>query len=156
MNQETAKICKLIVTVTKNPTRAGKLRRLYKDTARLLKLSGFRVIEYHRALLFEEVKTTNLFGNTKKEAKGRLSFFKRLAWQKGANVAQWEDTHFDRLALLHLVNTHLINTLDIAFTIGEWRTADVTGGEVFDLVKAMLQHIARRKLFKRHLLHGQP
>src|SRR4030043_1324757 len=30
------------------------------------------------------------------------------------NVAQWVETHFYRLTILHLVNTYLINTLDIA------------------------------------------
>ena len=31
------------------------------------------------------------------------------------NVAQWVETHFYHLALLHLVNTYRFNALDIAF-----------------------------------------
>ena len=45
----------------------------------------------HRALLFEELEQADLFGEAKKQVKGRLSFFKRLSWQKGQPVASWED-----------------------------------------------------------------
>ncbi len=45
----------------------------------------------HRALLFEELEQADLFGGSQKKVKGRMSFFRRLAWQKGQPCAQWED-----------------------------------------------------------------
>ena len=89
--QEAAKVCKVIATVTKNPTRNGKLRRLDIDTALLLEQAGFRIVDYHRAVLFDERTQNTLIGTQKKEVSGRLSFFKRLSHQKGNVVAQWED-----------------------------------------------------------------
>ena len=80
-----------LVTVTKNPTRQGKLRRLDIDTARLLIMAGYKIVDYHRALLFEEQKQATLTGNIKKQVKGRLSFFKQLSYKKGNVVAQHED-----------------------------------------------------------------
>ena len=62
------------------------------------------------------------------------------------NIAHREDAHFYRFTLLHLVNADFVNTFDIALTIGEWCTTDITGGKVFDLVETMLQHITRCEL----------
>ena len=80
-----------LVTVTKNPTRNGELRRLDLDTANLLMQAGYEIIDYHRAILFEERHQLTLGGDTKTTPKGRLSFFKRLSYQKGNAVAKWED-----------------------------------------------------------------
>ena len=86
-----SEICPIICTVTKNPTRAGKLRRLDLDTAKLLELAGYTIVDYHRAILFKTFEQSTLTGETKKEHKGRLSFFKRLSLQKGNQASQWED-----------------------------------------------------------------
>lgn len=83
-----------LVTVTKNPTRDGKLRRLDLDTCKLLQIAGYEIVDYHKALLFTEHKQKTLTGDVKKEVKGRLSFFKRLSLQKGNVVAQFEDVIF--------------------------------------------------------------
>ena len=42
-------------------------------------------------MLFEEQTQGHLFGGSVKRVKGRMSFFKRLSWQKGSPVAMWED-----------------------------------------------------------------
>lgn len=81
----------VICTITKNPTRAGKLRRLDIDTAVLLEKSGFKIVDYHRAVLFKTIEQSTLTGETKKEHKGRLSFFKRLSLSKGNQASMWED-----------------------------------------------------------------
>ena len=80
-----------MVTVTKNPTRNGELRRLDIDTANLLIQAGYEIIDYHRAILFEERRQLTFDGEIKNTPKGRLSFFKRLSYQKGNAVAKWED-----------------------------------------------------------------
>ncbi len=89
--EEIAKVSDVLAIVIKNPTRNGKLRRLDLDTIKLLEMSGWKIHCQHRALLFTDLETTNLFGETKKKVKGRLSFFKRLSYQKGQPVAAWED-----------------------------------------------------------------
>jgi len=89
--KEASKVCPIICTVTKNPTRAGKLRRLDLDTLRLLELAGYSVVDFHRAVLFKTYEQATLTGETKKEHKGRLSFFKRLSLQKGNQAAMFED-----------------------------------------------------------------
>jgi len=89
--QQASQLMPIIVTITKNPTRKGKLRRLDIDTAKLLMMCGYRIVDYHRSLLFEEKKHSTLNGKIRKDLKGRLSFFKRLSVQKGNIAAQWED-----------------------------------------------------------------
>ena len=89
--QEIAKVSDVLVVVVKCPTRAGKLRRLDTDTIKILELSGWTIHCQHRALLFEELGTATLFGEPIKKVKGRLSFFKRLSWQNGNPVANFED-----------------------------------------------------------------
>ena len=89
--KEASKVCPIICTVTKNPTRAGKLRRLDLDTAKLLELAGYTIVDYHRAVLFKTYEQSTLIGETKKEHKGRLSFFKRLSLNNGNQAAMWED-----------------------------------------------------------------
>ena len=91
---EIAKVSDVCVVVTKNPTRAGALRRLDLDTVALLQEVGYSILCRHKALLFEESQTTDLFGVNHKKVKGRMSFFKRLSYQKGNAVAQWEDVIF--------------------------------------------------------------
>src|SRR3990167_1543443 len=89
--KEASKVCPIICTVTKNPTRAGKLRRLDLDTISLLQMAGYQIVDYHRAILFKTYEQSTLTGETKKEHKGRLSFFKRLSLNKGNQASQWED-----------------------------------------------------------------
>ena len=88
---EIAKVSDVCVTVTKDPTRDNKLRLLGEDTKRLLEAAGYTIVCHHRAILFEEQETADLFGGTSKKPRGRLGFFKRLQYQKGAPVAAWED-----------------------------------------------------------------
>ena len=88
---EAAKVADVLVVVTKNPTRNGKLRRLDLDTAALLQATGWLSVCQHRAILFEEQEQGHLFEGSRKKVKGRMSFFRRLAWQKGSPTAQWED-----------------------------------------------------------------
>lgn len=104
--------------VTKNPTREGQLRRLDLDTSWLLLQAGFQLwcplcegwtseIHLHpddqlepvvgyRAILAEEVEQPSLFGETEVSLKGRVSFFKRLHYEKGLPIAMWEDILFAR------------------------------------------------------------
>lgn len=89
--QEIAKVSDVLAIVLKNPTRGGKLRRLDLDTLSILEQSGWKLYCRHRALLFEELEQANLFGEAKKRVNSRMSFFKRLSWQKGNPVASWED-----------------------------------------------------------------
>lgn len=88
---EIAKVANVLVVVVKNPTRNGKLRRLDLDTIALLESCGWAIYCQHRAILFEEEETQDLFGVQRKKAKGRLSFFKRLSWNKGLEIAKHED-----------------------------------------------------------------
>lgn len=84
-----------LVVITKNPTRKGKLRRLDLDTLKLLEQVGYKIIDYHRAVLFKvkEENQATLDGEklSKQQIKGRVSFFKRLSLAKGNVAAQWED-----------------------------------------------------------------
>lgn len=88
---ECGKVCRCIVTVTKNPTREKKIRRLDIDTCKLLMASGFRITHWFHAQLFEVVQQATLDGGVKMEAHGRMSFFKRLLWAKGSPTADHED-----------------------------------------------------------------
>ncbi len=91
---EIAKVSDVCVVVTKNPTRNKKLRRLDSDTISLLQECGYRILCHHKAILFHETESQDLFGETHKKVRGRMSFFKRLSYQKGNAVAQWEDVIF--------------------------------------------------------------
>lgn len=91
---EAAKVCKVLVTVTKNPTRAGKLRRLDLDTIQLCQNAGFVPIAWFRARLFEKQTQGTLDNGTITNYKGRISFFKRLSLAKGNVAAEWEDVVF--------------------------------------------------------------
>src|SRR3990167_7584762 len=81
--KEASKVCPIIAVVTKNPTRAGKLRRLDLDTISLLQMAGYEIVDFHHAVLFQTNWQQTLDGKNKPEYKGRLSFFKRLSLQKG-------------------------------------------------------------------------
>ncbi|MBA7644820.1 hypothetical protein ES703_52567 [subsurface metagenome] len=87
--QEIAEVSDILAVIIKNPTRNKQLRRLDLDTIRILELAGWNIHCQHRALLFEELEQATLFGETTKMVKGRMSFFKRLAWQNGQPVASW-------------------------------------------------------------------
>ncbi len=86
-----------LVLVTKNPTRNGKLRDLAGDTVSILQQAGYEIFDYHRAILFKEVTQDTLDGESFTKPKGRLSFFKRLSYDKGNVVARWEDVIFARI-----------------------------------------------------------
>lgn len=86
-----------LVVVTKDPTRNGKLRMLSLDSLHLLKLAGYEIFDYHRAILFESHRQETLDGESKDVHKGRISFFKRLSLEKGNTVAQFEDIIFARI-----------------------------------------------------------
>lgn len=100
-----------LAVVTKNPTRAGKLRRLDKLTARLLRASGYRIRGWRRAWLYESetqlrargVGQEGLFPehDAPGKLKGRLSFFKRIQLAKGGVAAQWEDVFLAELIPEH-------------------------------------------------------
>lgn len=88
---ECSKVCRCIVTVTKNPTRKKKLRRLDLDTKKLLEAVGFAPIIWIKARLFDIITKTDLKGNVTRTVKGRMSFFKRLQFERGNPCAQHED-----------------------------------------------------------------
>jgi hypothetical protein len=89
---ECAKVCRALVTVTKNPTRNHALRRLDLDTKRLLEANGFKILGWYRARLFYLYQQTNLDGEEGKQlVRGRMSFFKRIQLDKGSPVAEHED-----------------------------------------------------------------
>jgi hypothetical protein len=92
--REMARCCRVAVIVTKNPTRAGRIHPLHRITARLLRKAGFRIVDYHRAILFSETQQADMFDSPKRRVRGRLSFFKRLSLNKGQPVARWEDVLF--------------------------------------------------------------
>lgn len=85
-----AQIADVLAVVIKDPTRDGKLRTLGQDTVALLEATGWKLVCWHRALLFEEQETADLFGQNVKKPYGRLSFFKRLHYQWGSPVANFE------------------------------------------------------------------
>lgn len=92
---EIGKVSNVLAVVTKNPTRAGKLRRLDLDTIALLEQTGWHILCTHKAQLFTEHETQDLFGQTHKKVRGRMSFFKRLQWRKGnSEIADHEDVIF--------------------------------------------------------------
>tara|TARA_Y100000296_G_scaffold75066_2_gene94321 strand:+ start:2632 stop:3687 length:1056 start_codon:yes stop_codon:yes gene_type:complete len=80
-----------VVTITKNPTKNKKLKRLDTETIDLLEAAGYEIADYHRAILWEEVEQQTLDGDNFKEFSGRLSFFKRLSLEQGNVAAKWED-----------------------------------------------------------------
>lgn len=87
-------VCSVLAVVTKNPTRQGRIVPLHRQTARMLRATGWRLVDYHRAMLFDVERQADMFGNVISSPRGRLSFFKRMAYQRGQPVAQWEDILF--------------------------------------------------------------
>lgn len=92
--KEIIKIANVLVVVVKDPTRKGKLYPLGDITQALMESAGWKILCRHRSMLFQEEVKQDLFGNAHKIVKGRLSFFKRLLYQKGSPVAQWESVIF--------------------------------------------------------------
>jgi hypothetical protein len=103
----------VVALVTKNPVKAGKIRRLDDDTIRLCEAVGFRLVERVRAMLSEDLgeqtgmkldyQTTDEEGNPlsvmvgahKRIRRERFSFFKRLHIRKHPELAvRWEDILF--------------------------------------------------------------
>jgi len=98
---------RFLAVVVKCPTRNGRLRRLDKATARLLRAAGYRIRGWRRAHLFERQAQRDarhgqgsLFADVEPSQKvvGRLSFFRRLHLAKGGVAAAWEDCFFAELA----------------------------------------------------------
>ena len=93
---EALKVCDILVVVVKDPTRNGKLRKLGSDTIRILEAVRWEIFDYHQSILFEEQEHGHLFEGKVKRPKGRLGFFKRLAYQRGSQVANFEHIIFAR------------------------------------------------------------
>ncbi len=87
---ESLRCCDVLAVVVKDPTRKGKLHPLGELTWRCLEAQGWRIVDYHQAILFTETEQGHLFDGKVKKVKGRLSFFKRLSYQKGSPVANCE------------------------------------------------------------------
>jgi len=83
-----------LVVVTKNPTRAYKLRRLDIDTAKLLESVGYTIVDYHQAVLFEVYKQGTIDGGAFLVYQGRISFFKRKSINDGNVASDHEDIIF--------------------------------------------------------------
>ena len=83
-----------LVVVTKDPTRNKAIVPLGATTAILLQSCGYRIVDHHRAVLFEERHQATLDGDIHKSVSGRVSFFKRLSIAKGSPAARWEDVLF--------------------------------------------------------------
>lgn len=59
-----------------------------------LEAVGWEVVDYHQAILFEEQEQGHLFEGKVKRPRGRMGFFKRPAYQKGSQVANFEHILF--------------------------------------------------------------
>lgn len=94
--QQLALCCPILVVVVKDPTRNGHLRELGRDTVSLMEAAGYRIFDYHQSLLFEEQEQGHLFDGAIKKVRGRMSFFKRLAYARGSVVADREHVIFGR------------------------------------------------------------
>lgn len=66
-----------LVTITKNPTRNGKLRRLDLSTYDLLLKAGYQIIDYHQAMLFQEREQATLDGRKVKRKDVEYEEFER-------------------------------------------------------------------------------
>jgi DNA modification methylase len=88
----------VVCLVTKNPVKAGAIRRLDADTIRLMEAAGFTLIERKMAMLTEDLgEQGRLEGGTDKIRRERKSFFKRLFERKRPDLAvDHEDVMFFR------------------------------------------------------------
>lgn len=88
----------VVCLVTKNPVKAGKIRRLDDDTIRLMEAAGFELIERVQALLAEDLgEQMTLDGGAVKIRRERKSFFKRLFERKRPDLkVDHEDVTFFR------------------------------------------------------------
>jgi len=88
----------VVCLVTKNPVKAGAIRRLDADTIRLMEAAGFTLIERKMAMLTEDLgEQGRLGGGTDKIRRERKSFFKRLFERKRPDLAvDHEDVMFFR------------------------------------------------------------
>ncbi len=92
---ESLKVCGVMVVVVKDPTRNGKIRELGKSTIALMQSVGWQIVCVHHSILFVEQEQGHLFEGSRKKVRGRMSFFKRLQWQKGTSpVANFEHVIF--------------------------------------------------------------
>ena len=88
----------VVCLVTKNPVKAGAIRRLDADTIRLMEAAGFALIERKMAMLSEDLGEQRRFdGGTDKVRRERKSFFKRLFERKRPDLrVDHEDVMFFR------------------------------------------------------------
>ena len=86
----------IVCLVTKNPVKAGAIRRLDADTIRLMEAAGFTLIERKMAMLTEDLgEQGRLDGGADKIRRERKSFFKRLFERKRPDLAvDHEDVMF--------------------------------------------------------------
>ena len=101
--RELARVLKsggISVLVTKNPVKAGQIRRLDLDTIRLMEAAGFILIEHKHAMLREDLGEQGaLLGPAKVIRRERKSFFKRLHEARRPDLAvNFEDILFFRRA----------------------------------------------------------
>ena len=85
-----AQCASVIVTVTKNPTKAKRIVRLDKFTYKFLREAGWRVTDYHRAILWE-IQVQGGLWQEKRIPRGRIGFFKRYDLARGLPAANYED-----------------------------------------------------------------
>ncbi|KKK61141.1 hypothetical protein LCGC14_3017300, partial [marine sediment metagenome] len=73
----------VVCLVTKNPVKKGQIRRLDRDTIRLMEVCGFRLMERQMAMLAEDLGVQQrLDGGADTIRRERKSFFKRLFERK--------------------------------------------------------------------------
>ncbi len=78
----------VVCLVTKNPVKGGKIRRLDRDTIRLMETAGFTFLERQRAMLAEDLGAQfTLDGGTNAIRREHKSFFKRLFEAKRPDLA---------------------------------------------------------------------
>jgi len=88
----------IVALVTKNPVKAGQIRRLDSDTIRLMETAGFTLIERVRAMLSEDLgEQMTLDGEIQIIRREHKSFFKRLYERKRPDLrVDYEDVMFFR------------------------------------------------------------
>jgi len=84
-----------------SPTRNGKLRRLDLDTAKLLELAGYEIVDYHRAILFKDISQqtlSNFNAEEEKECEHKLEFWH---YDKERKVAFYKCDYCGDVAVKH-------------------------------------------------------
>lgn len=79
----------VVALVTKNPVKAGRIRRLDEDTVRLMQAAGFELVERCQSMLSEELGVAQGLPGIAADRplrRERKSFFKRLHEQKNPHL----------------------------------------------------------------------